>query len=155
MVEHKIYVHDGHPRFDKELFNPISCLEHFNKPLGGLWASPLDSSYNWEQWCETNNFNNIIGKDKYCKNNKFYFRLKDNARLLSITSAKQLDDLPQIKDDITSSVFKILDFMTLQEEYDAIEVLISNDYQLYWDLYGWDIDSIIVMNPDVIEVIQM
>lgn len=154
MIEHKIYVHDGHNKFDKKLFNPIFCREHFNKPLGGLWASPVSSHYNWEQWCEDNNFNHTIGKDKYCQNKKFYFKLKDGARLLSIKSAKQLDDLPQIKDDMTSSVFKILDFMKLQEDYDAIEVLISNDSQLYWDLYGWDIDSIVVMNPDVIEVIQ-
>lgn len=153
MGEHKIYVHDGHSKFDINLFQPIRVKEHFNKPIGGLWASPTSSTYTWEQWCLDNNFNYTIGEDKYFQGEQFKFKLKDGARLLSITSSKQLDDLPQIKDDITSSVFKILDFKKLEEDYDAIEVLISEDQQLYWDLYGWDVDSIIVMNPDVIELL--
>ena len=153
MEEHKIYVHIGHSEFDINRFQPISCREHFNKPFGGLWASPLDSSYKWEDWCEDNNFNDTIGQNKYTSDKQFKFKLKDSAKLLSITNSKQLNKLPQIEDELTHSVFKILDFEKLQEEYDAIEVLISNDCQLYWDLYGWDIDSILVMNPDVIEVV--
>lgn len=153
MKEHKIYVHDGHSNFDINLFKHISCRENFNKPLGGLWASPVDSPYTWEQWCLDNNFNYTIGEDKYFQGEQFRFKLKDNARLLSITSAKQLDELPQIKNDLTSNIYKILDFKKLEEEYDAIEVLISMDHQLYWDLYGWDVDSIVVMNPDVIELL--
>lgn len=153
MKEHKIYVHDGHSNFDINLFKQISCRENFNKPLGGLWASPVDSPYTWEQWCLDNNFNYTIGEDKYFQGEQFRFKLKDNARLLSITSAKQLDELPQIKNDLTSNIYKILDFKKLEEEYDAIEVLISMDHQLYWDLYGWDVDSIVVMNPDIIELL--
>lgn len=153
MKEHKIYVHDGHSNFDINLFKHISCRENFNKPLGGLWASPVDSPYTWEQWCLDNNFNYTIGEDKYFQGEQFRFKLKDNARLLSITSAKQLDELPQIKNDLTSNIYKILNFKKLEEEYDAIEVLISMDHQLYWDLYGWDVDSIVVMNPDVIELL--
>lgn len=153
MKEHKIYVHDGHSNFDINLFKHISCRENFNKPLGGLWASPVDSPYTWEQWCLDNNFNYTIGEDKYFQGEQFRFKLKDNARLLSITSAKQLDELPQIKNDLTSNIYKILDFKKLEEEYDAIEVLISMDHQLYWNLYGWDVDSIVVMNPDVIELL--
>lgn len=153
MKEHKIYVHDGHSNFDINLFKHISCRENFNKPLGGLWASPVDSPYTWEQWCLDNNFNYTIGEDKYFQGEQFRFKLKDNARLLSITSAKQLDELPQIKNDLTSNIYKILDFKQLEKEYDAIEVLISMDHQLYWDLYGWDVDSIVVMNPDVIELL--
>ena len=62
MDEHKIYVHDGHSNFDINLFKHISCKENFNKPLGGLWASPVDSPYTWEQWCLDNNFNYTIGR---------------------------------------------------------------------------------------------
>ena len=153
MKEHKIYVHDGHKKFDRKLFKKITQREHFNKPIGGLWASPDSSSYNWEQWCKDNDFNKTIGKSKYNKGNQFRFKLKDGARLLSITSSKQVDDLPQIKDNLYGSMFKILDFVELQKDYDAIEILISADHQLYWDFYGWDIDSILVMNPDVIELI--
>ena len=47
-----------------------------------------------------------------------------------------------------------LDFEKLSKEYDAIEVFISKDEQLYWDLYGWDCDSILIMNSDIIEEVR-
>ena len=43
-----------------------------------------------------------------------------------------------------------LDFEKLSKSYDVIEVNISADRDLYWELYGWDCDSILVMNPSVI-----
>jgi len=46
-----------------------------------------------------------------------------------------------------------LDFNKLKEEYDAIEVFISSDSRLYRALYGWDCDSILIMNKDVIEYV--
>ena len=155
MGEHKIYVHSGHSEFVPELFRPITPMEHFCKPYGGLWASPVDSDYGWEAWCKDNNFNETIGKDKYGIK-KFYFRLKDDAKLLYITSASQLNDLPQIDDPLYSVVapFKMLDFEKLSTKFDAIEVSISSDYQLYWALYGWDVDSILVINPDCIEIVD-
>ena len=43
------------------------------------------------------------------------------------------------------------DFEKMKENgIDAIFVEISNDHRLYWALYGWDCDSIVVMNPDII-----
>ena len=36
---------------------------------------------------------------------------------------------------------------------DAIEFFISDDNKLYWDLYGWDCDSILIMNPNIIKLI--
>ena len=144
----RIYVHDG-GQFDINRFTPIKN-RNFVKPSGGLWGSPLDSACSWKQWCKSNNFNH----DKYNKNNEFLFKLKDNARLLYIDNAKMLDNLPKIHDEILSSCFVILDFEELAKSYDAIEVSISADEQLYWDLYGWDVDSILVMNPGSIEIID-
>ena len=53
-----------------------------------------------------------------------------------------------------------LDFELLTYEYDAIELHLSEDNSrgdfmecLYWVLYGWDCDSILIMNPDVVEVL--
>ena len=47
-------------------------------------------------------------------------------------------------------VWTTLDFEKLAQEYDAIEVLISGDPGLYYELYGWDCDSILIMNPEII-----
>ena len=48
-----------------------------------------------------------------------------------------------------------MDFEQLKENYDAIEVDISADNTLYWELYGWDVDSILVLNPNVVEVVEI
>lgn len=38
----------------------------------------------------------------------------------------------------------------MSKDYDAVEVLISEDRRLYQQLYGWDCDSILIMNPDIV-----
>ena len=53
----KVYVHSGSKTFYKYIFHKISNREHWVKPMGGLWGSPLNSAYGWKQWCEDNNFN--------------------------------------------------------------------------------------------------
>lgn len=149
-----LYVHIGHKEFDENLFRPIKNRDGFVKPYGGLWATPITSPYTWEDWVRDNNFNNTIGFEKYGKD-RFTFRLKPKSKILLIDDAIQLKYLPQIKDDLLlGDVFTILDFEKLAEEYDAILVLISRDYNLYDKLYGWDVDSILVMNPNCIEIVE-
>ena len=46
-------------------------------------------------------------------------------------------------------MFTMLDFEELKKEYDAIEVIISDG--LYYALYGWDCDSILILNKDIVE----
>ena len=43
-----------------------------------------------------------------------------------------------------------LDFEKLSKDYDAIEVIDIGKF--YWALYGWDCNSILIMNPDIVEV---
>lgn len=60
---------------------------------------------------------------------------------------KKLLELPKLsKKDFISPY----DFEKLSEEYDVIEVLISEDHRLYHMFYGWDCDSIVIMNPNII-----
>ena len=53
-----------------------------------------------------------------------------------------------------SSSYDELDFEKLAEIYDAMVVYISADYNLYYRLYGWDVDSVLVFNPNVVEVVE-
>lgn len=58
--------------------------------------------------------------------------------------------------------FVVLDFEKLAKEYDGIEVLMSEEDKLdleigkglYWELYGWDCDSLLVFNKDIVEVLE-
>lgn len=141
-----IYIHYGHKQFDGNLFDEIQN-EQFVKPLGGLWASNIKAKYGWKDWCTDNEF-------RECKEeNSFKFKLKDGTRILKIDNAKILKELPT---DNTPYKFGwvTLDFEELTKTYDAIEVLISNDGRLYYDLYGWDCDSLLVLNKECIEVLS-
>ena len=160
MEESKIYIHYGHKNFDRDLFTEIKNRDYFVKPHGGLWASRINAEYGWKQLVTDNEF--FTGK--YRDDNCFKFKLKDGARLLVITNDDQLDTLPQQHTPHSNLVFTTcLDFEKLKEEYDAIEVLIYEDKSeiqdnfvdgLYNKLYGWDCDSILVMNKDVIQEID-
>lgn len=151
----EIYIHYGHKEFDKSKFNEIENRELFVKPSGGLWASRIDSENGWKNWIEVQEFY----LDKYRDDNYFKFKLKDDSRILKITNNDQLEKLPHIdlkkyNIDFEFTVWQMLDFEKLSKKYDAIEVLISEDSQLYWELYGWDCDSLLVFNKDCIEIVD-
>ena len=145
-MKDKIYIHYGHKKFDKEIFINIRN-DNWVKPIGGLWSSDVNAEFGWKDWCKQENF-------RECKQeNSFKFKLKENVNVLLIDNAKQLSDLPKIESQYKFSWIN-LDFEKLMEKYDAIEVLISSEHKLYWDLYGWDCDSLLVLNPECIEVIE-
>ncbi|MBQ9657636.1 MAG: hypothetical protein IJV31_02575 [Clostridia bacterium] len=145
--ENKIYIHYGARHFDKNLFQEIKNIP-FVKPEGGLWASDVKAKYGWKQWTEDNCFMT----DKYREDNCFKFKLKENAKILMLKSKKDLEKLPKYNvPTFNSKLFNWLDFEELKKQYDAIEILID---QLYWELYGWDCDSILILNKEIIEEVQ-
>lgn len=141
------YIHYGSDTFDIKKFEKVTNWEMMSKPKGGFWASRVDTNYGWLQWCMGNEF--CVEK----LNTHFTFMLSENAKILTIDNYEQLKNLPlnsNLPIDVPIS-WIMLDFEELAKEYDAIEVLISNDYnKLYFGLYGWDCDSILIMNPNII-----
>lgn len=141
----KEYIHYGHKFFNKNAFRPIKNIPMFVKPDGGLWACRKGTKVSWKDFCK--NEISITIKD----NNHFCFRLSDDANVLKIDSIGMLDKLPKAEYPFSSILqWTFLDFEELQKGYDAIEVLISKERALYDALYGWDIDSILIMNPEII-----
>ena len=145
------YIHYGHDSFDKELFNPIKNSSWQNKPRGGLWSSPIDSERGWRNWCEGEGFR----LDKL--NDHFTFTIKDTARVLRIDNKDNLDDIPILHKD--RSVFPneydyYLDFKKITKDYDAILFDLTSDPRLYWSMYGWDVDTLLVLNPDIVEEVE-
>lgn len=158
MSESKKYIHYGHSSFDRNLFNPIRNREMWVKPDGGLWASAVDSGYGWSDWCEGNDFNT------HRLQQSFTFKLSESANVMHIRSVTDLDGLPDQKllEYLGKPLWKTIDFeKLLADGVDAIELHLSeedlcdHDFMcgLYWELYGWDCDSILIMNPDVVEVV--
>lgn len=141
----KTYIHYGHTSFDKNLFIKITNEIPISKPRG-VWASGINAKYGWKDWNESEKFAECN------KENSFTFTLSDNANILYINSVKDLESLSKAQDEFSFTSWVSLDFEKLAEIYDAIEVNISSDYDLYYKLYGWDCDSILIMNPDVVIV---
>ena len=142
------YIHYGDDSFRPEAFEPVKNSTWLNKPVGGLWSSPIDAERGWKSWCEGEEFN-LESLDKH-----FTFTLKDSARILTIEDVKDLSYIPMLlkkKCNYGPDHTEYWpDFEKIAKNYDAILFNVSKDYRLYWALYGWDCDTLLVLNPDVI-----
>lgn len=143
----KKYIHYGSTAFDPEMWNDVKNGGNITKPTGGLWASPIDADFGWQEWNAESHFK------KCYKENSFIFSLSERANVVRIHTMSDLDKLPQRKLEYPTIATQIaIDFEKCVEEgIDAIE-LCTLDNGLYWALYGWDCESIIVLNKDIIEV---
>lgn len=141
----KEYVHYGHEKFDRKLFLPIENYGLFPKPRGGLWASRVDAKFGWKDWCERKKFRQCDDAES------FKFHLLEDTNVIVINSVDDLKKLPIQKSEF-ETLFFVLDFeKMLSDGVDAIEVNLSSDWDLYMALLGWDCDSILVMNPDIVK----
>ena len=145
------YIHYGSGSFDIKQFAPIKDRFGFTKPFGGLWASPIHSQNSWSNWCVDNEFN-LDALSTY-----FTFKLKPETNLISINSTKDLRDLwmrgyVTIDGTCSHSLYLIKFEKLLEDGFDAIEVQLNDS--LYLDLYGWDCDSILILNPDCMDIIS-
>jgi hypothetical protein len=153
------YIHCGHSFFDIEKFEkPVNRRQTYsiNKPYGGLWATPSSSNYTWRDWCLDNDYKvDSIGYDR------FTFYLSDTARVYHIHSIEDANKLPVIKpikyrftDPLNIKVFNFdwgYDWEKIVEQYDAVQLhLNENLMDLYYLFSTWDLDSIVVLNPEVV-----
>lgn len=85
------------------------------------------------------------------KKNSFVFSLSERANAVRIHTLSDLDKLPQRKLENHADMVAIDFEKCVEQGIDAIELCTLGN-GLYWALYGWDCESIIVLNKDVIEV---
>lgn len=140
------YVFYGDDPLDKNKMQPITNRPLASKPDGGLWASPVDTQYGWADWCWREDFRDTSAQ------HKTVFSI-ENATVLKWTCAEDVacspmqDVPPEIINNFAG--FTAPDFEKISERYDAIEVKID---RLHHTLYGWDCDTLLVLNPEVIRV---
>jgi hypothetical protein len=142
------YIHYGAKAFDKNKFEKVS--NYFIKPRGGFWASRVNSKYGWKEWNAETEFTTCL------KENSFTFSLKAGAKVVELFTAEDLAKLPcltenQLKFPICNE-FYIIDYeRCIEMGIDAIE-LRDIEKGLYYPLYGWDCECILILNPDIVEV---
>ena len=140
----KTYIHYGSKVFNREIGFPVRNRHGHNKPFGGLWASATDAKCGWKQWCEREEF-------KRCdEGNAFRFTLKESARVLVLNSEDKVKELPNWTSNYEYLGVKCIDWAKVAKDYDVVDYQVSKDYGLHTTLYGWDCDSILVLNPDVV-----
>lgn len=144
------YIHYGSNKFDKNLYVPIkNNIEFPIKPIGGFWSSKIDSNYGWYQYCKDNDFH--IER----LNKSFVFNIKKDSNILVINNGKDLLSLPYYYKDF-KYLYKIDFEKMFEDKIDVLEINISADLnskyfeRLYWLMYGWDCDTVLILNPDII-----
>ena len=141
----KTYIHYGDRHFDPNKFKPIENT-FTNKPIGGLWASDVNAKYGWKEW------NKSSGLRKCSEEPYFKLTLDKKAKVLNVHKYKDVKFA--VKEFLVNQIM-ILDFKKIMKRgYDAMEVFISDSESLYWNLYGYDCDSIIIFNKDIIQEVK-
>ena len=142
-------IHYGNDQYIPQLTNNIKNREGWCKPFGGLWVSPSNSDYGWKQWCIDNDYNFELLQ------NKFTISLKENTRIFKIEDLLTLKKLPCLEYKIGSFSKYYLDFEKISTMYDCIWLTEKGEQETRFsapiDLYGWDCESILIMNKNCIK----
>ena len=147
----KKFIHCGDNKFNKEKFNEVKNIATCTKPFGGLWASEINDKYGWLSWCEKTGYD--IHSDI---NNSFTFTIKDDANIVYIEDYfDPISELPLLS---TIYPWYCIDFEEcVKEGIDAIYAKLyttkkPNGSFLVSFLEGWDCNSIVILNKDIIVV---
>lgn len=155
-ISEKSYVHYGDAIFARDEFEPIENRDFSNKPNGGLWASSCKAENSWSTWCVENNFKRANLDE--C----FYFNLTDTAQVLRVESLEDCKELTlrpvgYMHEEYLDSNYEVIDYRAcLERGIDAIEYKYditsqSEDFEeIDTIMWGWDCDSILILNPDII-----
>ncbi len=128
----------------RNLCIPSMCGVLGNKPEQntGFWCSRTDAEYGWKEFCEESEIS-------LCDLTKqFDFIIPDSARVYTIYNSDDVDEL--IEEYKFSSEIQAINFEKMAKDFDAIEVTTMYN-GVYDSLYGWDCESILILNPEIIE----
>lgn len=140
--------------YNPEKWREIKNRRFCGKPDGGLWGSPVDSSWGWKDWCDSEDFRQETGF-----NSGFTWELSDPSRILILDCMKTYQELPglyKIKylDEPFAGGSESLNFERISQDYDAILLTengldeLRGDFSL--NFYSWDCESIIALNRNAI-----
>lgn len=128
--------------FDINKFKDIQNNGGWNKPIGGLWSCKLIN--NITPWLDFITENPELMRDT---NTYFDFNIKDNARILKLYDTEDYDNM-MAKYSYEDFFNKNIDFEAIAKDFDMIDFKVRN---LYFELMGWDLDSVLILNKNVID----
>lgn len=148
--------HWGSSWYDPERFMPIQNGWSDIKPKGGLWTSPTYSLESWERWC--------IVEDFHTEALQHFFRLAFVGEVLTIRNVNDLNKLSWVKQVSIKYEYQrpryIIDFESMASRgVDAIWLTAKGQWATRHshprNLYGWDCETVLVMNPACVKQIEM
>jgi hypothetical protein len=143
-------IHYGHTEYIPERVGKI-VNRQWIKPYGGLWTSPINSEWGWKDWCTSEGVRHI---DKV---NSFKLELNKEARIYIIDSLIDLIRLPLIHHPFLPSM-RFIDFESVSKSHDVIWLTQRGESTTRYsepNLYGWDVESVFIMNPNCCKQIDI
>lgn len=143
-------IHYGSSAYDPSKFKPI-CDRHWIKPDGGLWGSPVSSDHSWMSWCESEEF--------HMEQLKQSFQFTFKGSLFVINSEEDMNRLPWIEPGSMMG-YCFVSFEALEAcGFDGVHLTDKGERETRWtrprNLYGWDCESVLVMNKDSIHLTSL
>jgi len=145
----------GSAAFDPKQFKPVTRHNYLQcKPDGGMWACPVDSEYGWKHWCEGERFSADLDVS---------FTFTYEGRYIVIDKLADLDDLTWTIPEELKGLHgfcgcEYIDFAnSLAKGIDAVHLTVEGQnrtrHTFPRNLYGWDCESVLILNPN--KVIQI
>jgi hypothetical protein len=148
VIGNLVAIHYGNDRYIPRRLKTIKN-KNWVKPEGGLWTSPVGAKYGWKEWCESEQFRD-------CDEEKsFKLKFKSDTKIAIINSYSDLENMPiQINDGFRNDLIfsnKYIDYEFLVKfGIDAIWLTEDGQWKTRlsnpFNLYGWDCDTIFIMN---------
>ena len=135
-------------KFKPELFQPIKNRE-FIKSHGGLWSSPIDSSYGWKEAATEMEIGDF----------ETSFKVQVKGKILTIDTVNCLDKFEY--QDISYGPFMVPFWPDLEEllkrGYVGVHLTIEGQYDTRLshprNLYGWDCETVYIMDSKSVKPI--
>jgi|GEM_PF-2510319 len=131
--------HYGARQYDPSKFKPITD-DHLVKPRGGFWASPVGCNYGWREWCDAESFGDL----------STHFDIEFEGVALVIDSLEDArDQLPwvELMPNWSFPLFQPLEMSGIDAVYLTERGQQETRFARPHSLYGWDCESVLVMNP--------
>lgn len=121
--------------------------ELFIKPHGSLWCAPLDSAYGWIDWCRAESYGDIDHKQRVILD-------VDTSNFVVIDSVVDMETkLPWYQ---IHGLFQAIDFEAMVGQgIDGMHLTEKGQIDTRWSeprsLYGWDCETILILNERCIK----